>query len=254
MSPVSLPDDLANKVLQQLMDLYIRPAIEARQERGGLPRPVPLRAAQVVFYPDGRPAEVRINDEVRVLARVSMAPKEDRKIGDPVYRSEITSVQELKLTDQDDPDCGHATILEMNGSWTLVMDCTYNKATSRKYTDAAKEFLAAARYSFKHGNKRAFVDNLFSASELAAKASLLTYSGPVFRKRISRSMIHNRYNRYAKLGDAPEDAPKVFNKLSSWRHKARYLEGEFSISESEAKRWLQAVNSMIETAQVHNSK
>lgn len=238
--------EFGEKVLQQFMDLFVTPEVKRRREIGELDKPLDLRAAQIIFFPDGRKPQVRINSEIRAISKVKFKPGISKKPGEPIFENEIDGLQEINLTEEDDPDCGHATLVRIADSWTIAFDFRYNKALSKKHIETAKQFYEAAEFSYNHGNWSPFVDNLFSATELIAKCILLSMPDAKFRKKSSHKAIQIRFNRFANLGNVEAVYRETFNKLSGLRDSARYLKATMSISEEEAKRLLNIVGSMIE--------
>lgn len=159
--------EVSGRALQQFMDIYVLPEIGRRQELGLLDKPLNLRAAQIIFFPDRRTPEVRINSEVKAIGEVKLKDGVTKKPGEAVFESEREGLGKINLTDEDDPDCGHATMVKLG-------DFRYNKGLSREHIGRAEEFYAAAKFSLDKGNIAACFDNLYSAAELAAKAFLLT--------------------------------------------------------------------------------
>lgn len=242
-------EEIAQNASKHFMDLFITPEVMRRQEAGELPRPLDLRAAQIIFYPDGRMPTVRVNSEVKVLAKMKLKPGIEKDYGDAVYANELEGLEELMLTDEDDPDSGHVTMLKFNGSWIMAFDFVYNKALAKKTIRTAKEFIEAAEYSFSHQNWSAFADNLFSAAELLAKATLLaTWSDPEFREKTNHPAIHSRYNRFAHLGNINPVHAFTFNKLSKMRYPARYSKQVFSLKQEEGQLLLDNIKSMLQEA------
>jgi uncharacterized protein (UPF0332 family) len=154
----------------------------------------------------------------------------------------------VKLTDEDDPDCAHATLLKIGDKWFIAFDFRYNKALAKRHSDAAREFYRVAEFAKENGYWSPFIDSLFSASELAAKAILLSEPSPKLRKKGTHKVIHRKFNIHAKLGNVKPEHSKAFNKLWSLRSKARYLEGKFTISVSEAELLLEVVGELIEVS------
>lgn len=237
--------EFGNRLLRQFIDLYFMPEITKRQDAGTLPKPLDFRVGQVLFFVDRKEPEVRINSEVKALAKVRA--ETSKQPGDPVYEREVTSIRELHLTDEDDPDCGHATFLRLGDRWHIFFDFRYNKALSREHIQAAKQFYESAEYSATKGNWRPFVDSLFNAAELCAKAELLFTPDKRFRKNADHKTVKKRYNLWADLGNVKAEFRDTFNKLYALRDRARYLKGKLSISTEEAKQLLKTVNSMIDT-------
>jgi uncharacterized protein (UPF0332 family) len=241
-------EEASLRVFQQFMDIFIKPEIRRRQEKGQLPTTFELQAAQIVFFPDGRGTQVRLNSEVRAIAKAKLKPGITKKAGEPIYESEVEGLREINLFQEDDADCGHATLIRIADSWIIAFDFRYNKALSQKHMDTASEFYESAEFSFNRGNMRAFIDNLFSATELTARSVLLVLPDPKFRKNASHAFIQMRYNSFAKLGNVNSAYCKVFNKLSGLRDRARYLRDSFWISKTEARNLLDTVKKMMQDA------
>jgi len=235
-------------VFDQFMDLYITPEIQKRQETGELEKPLNLRAAQIIFFPDGRKPQVRINSEIKAFAKVKLKSGIPKKAGEPIFEHEVEGLKEIHLTEGDDPDCGHATLVRIGNSWIIAFDFRYNKAFSAKHLETAKQFCETAEFSFNQKNWAPFVDNLFSAVELIAKSILLSMPDPKFRKKGTHKGIQIRYNRFADMGNVEVTHRDTLNKLSGLRDRARYLKGDTSISEDEARSLLDTVKNMMEYA------
>ena len=241
-------NEFGRKVFEQFMDLFVTPEIRRRQKTGELDKPLDLRAVQIVFFPDGRKPQVRINSEVRAIGKAKLKPGISKKAGEPIFEHELEGLEEINLAEEDDPDCGHATLLRISGRWIIAFDFRYNKALSRKHIQTAKQFYESAEFSFGQKNWAPFIDNLFSAAELIAKSILLSMYDPKFRKKATHKAIQIRYNRFADLGNVEAVCRETFNKLSGLRDRARYLKGDISISEEEARRLLGIVKNMMENA------
>lgn len=240
-------EELYRRASENILEVYVMPEIERRQKDGDLKAPVELFAAQVIFYPDRREPEVRINSEVRALAKMRLKPGVEKGLGDLVTEDELEGLEELVLMEDEDPDCGHATLLRLNDRWMLAFDFVYNKGLARKHLAAASQFVEAVEFSLERESWSAFVDNLFSAAELSAKATLLALmSDARFRGKATHKAVHRRYNRFVHLGNADPMYAEAFNKLSELRYPARYLERDFSVSEEEASNFLQTIRRMLD--------
>lgn len=193
-------NEFGRKVFEQFMDLFVAPEIRRRQETGELDKPLDLRAAQIIFFPNGRKPQVRINSEVRAIGKVKLKPGISKKVGEDIFGHEVEGLKVINLTQEDDPDCGHATLVRIGDSWIIAFDFRYNKALSAKHIEVAKQFWESAEFSFKQRNWAPFIDTLFSAAELAAKSILLSMPDPKFRKKTRHRVIQRRYNRFADLG------------------------------------------------------
>jgi hypothetical protein len=236
-------DDFGDRVFQQVLDLWVTPALAKRQAAGELKDGTRIAAIQVIFFPDNRPIEVRINNEVKVLLTV---PDASFTLGQPVYSRDIKAVSDVRLVDEE-RDCGHVTILLLPAGSQLFFDFRKNLAASQAHVDAAKQFHAAAQLALDAGHLRPFVDNLFSASELAAKAFLLGNADPTFRPRTTHDTIRARFNRMAKPGQVHSDKTRTFNTLEGLRRRGRYLDGPFDVEFARAREMLAEIGELIGT-------
>jgi len=234
--------------LGQFMELFVFPSIEERQAKGELKKPLNLYAAQIIFFPDGSKPIIRVNEEVRAIGKVYLKEGVSKKAGDPILYSDIEGLEKIKLTEEDFADCGHATFMKFNYTWTIAFDFLYNKYLSNKHIDTAVEFYEVGYVAQKKQLWSAFVDNLFSACELAAKAILLAMPDKKFREKTTHPIIKSRFNRFASLGNVKEEHKDVLNKLRKIRGKARYLKGDLKLTEEEAKSMISTVKEMIDFA------
>lgn len=240
--------EFSRTVFQQFMDVFITPEVQRRQETGELDKPLDLRAAQIIFFPDGKKPVVRINSEVKAIGKVKLKQGISKKAGEDIFEHEVEGLKEINLTENDDPDCAHATLRRIGNSWIIAFDFRYNKALSRKHLEMAKQFCEAAEFSFNQRNWAPFIDNLFSAAELTAKSTLLSMPDSKFREKTGHKGIQMKYNRFADLGNVEPVYRETFNKLSGLRNRARYLKGDITISEDEARNLLDIVEKMVEDA------
>ncbi len=236
-----------HKILQQFMDLFIIPEITRRQEAGGLQKLVDLMAAQIIFFDDRKP-QVRINSEVKAIFSSNRKPGVSWEPGDLVFENDIQSVEAVQLTDEDDPNCAHATFLRIGNSWWGAFDFRYNKELSIKHVEAAQQFVESAEFAFEHGYWSVFFDNLFSAAELSAKSILLLMPDPEFRKKTTHGRIKRKLNWFADLGNIQSAHQETFNKLFRLRDAARYLKEDISVPENECQQMLDSVKNLIRHA------
>jgi len=121
-------DPLLLGAVQNMLNIFVLPEIQRRQELGKLEKPLELIAAQVIFRPDGGKHEVRINSEVEMLAKVSLDPNVVKKEGEPVTGDEVQELQEVSLIKGEDEDCAHMTFLSLAGRLFFAFDARRNKS------------------------------------------------------------------------------------------------------------------------------
>lgn len=244
-------EEFSKRVIQNIMDIFITPEVKRRQDARELPKPLSFYCAQVILFPDERKPLVRINEEVKAKAKVQYKPGISKKKGDPVYENEIEDLCHVDLGPDDDPDCGHIFLYLKGTSMSLWFDFRRNRALALKHVERAKEFYQIADYSLKRGNLAPFVDNIFNAAELSAKAMLLVMYDyqPSLRVKATHTAIQMRYNRFANLGNVMPEYKKTFNKLSGLRDAARYLKSPLNITEKKSHEMLDIIKKMIEDAE-----
>ena len=171
---------LGDKAFSQFIELFVLPEIKRRQDAGEAAKPFDLRAAQIIFFPDGRKPQVRLNSEIKAAGQIKLKPDISKKAGEPIFEHEIEGLNKINLTEENDLDCGHATFMRLGGRWLMAFDFRYNKGLSKKNIETAEQFYQSAEFSLNKKSWAAFIDSLFSASELTAKATLLSIPDPKF--------------------------------------------------------------------------
>ncbi|MBV8924390.1 MAG: HEPN domain-containing protein [Bradyrhizobium sp.] len=217
-TPIDIPDHVvgSERMLLQAFNLWFNPEAERRIMAGAAT--FQLKRAQVIFA-EGKAPAVRFNDEVRgsLIAKLT----KPIEIGDEVLQSDVTQVDGFEL-DLADADAGHFTIYEWDHgqSWRIFFDFRRNRRGAAALVAAAEQFVAAAEFSLSQGHAGPFIDNLFSATELLAKARLITSAAESNLK--SHSAIHTKINMWGKRGNVDARFVELFNELSNLRRAARY--------------------------------
>jgi hypothetical protein len=223
----SIQAEANQRTVDDVFRLFITPEIERRQVAGLAPKPYPLQKAQVVMNV-GRPIQVRLNDEVKAVMSVEVEDevKLNMQIGQPVRWDAIKSIADVRLT-EDDPNAAHITMIAVPGrGFGIFFDFRYNAARVAETIEAAEQFWASAGFSATQGHGRAFADNLFSASELTAKAMLLMLPFPELLTSKKHTAVASRLNQFSR---SPQNIDRAFvdlhNELGRMRGDARYVAG-----------------------------
>lgn len=240
------PGDLGPAVFEQILELFIRPEVERRRAEGRLADGTSLQAAQVICFPDARPNLVRLNEEVRAIAKVKLKDGVSKKEKDPVFADEIAGYETVLLPETEDPDCGHATMLRLGGRWFVVFDFRYNRGRSRVLLARARQFLETAAHALERQSWSPFVYNLFTTAELAAKAELLSLPDPGLLKARKHNAVKSRLNRWARLGNVDTAHSSAFNRLTDLRSAAAYSMAEFSLDDEAANELHGAVVDLVQ--------
>ena len=78
----------AQTALDQFLELWITPYIIKKQAEGIFPKPLELKVARVIFFPDGRENLVQVNEEA-CLNRLKLKDNISKEKGEPIYEHEI---------------------------------------------------------------------------------------------------------------------------------------------------------------------
>jgi uncharacterized protein (UPF0332 family) len=213
-----------------------------------LPDGFQLRAAQVVFEPDADAPLVRINEEVRALARVR--PAKPFKAGDPVTADHVAEFLHLELTDEN-PNAGHITMVLLRDQWTITFNFRYNAHRVQRTLEVAREFLDAAKHSIDNSRLSAGVDTLYSAVELLARAWLLPMPIRTVLAGKTHGSIQGPFNIHGKLGNTDMEFVQLLNQLSELRPKARYLSAPLSVDQATLLKMLSKAQDMLCAVEAH---
>jgi uncharacterized protein (UPF0332 family) len=197
--------------------------MERRRQNNQLPSHFTLWAVQIVMNVDAEAPQVRFNEEVNAVLKVRLSKPLGKAMetGEMIVLDERMEVEDIELTDAD-PNAGHVTLLAKGGHWHIKFDFRYNAERCLEALAMGREFLDAATSSLKKKNLSAFVDNLFSATELIARAELLLIPDKKFLGRSSHGLVSTKYNSWGNLGNTKEQYVKLLNRLASLRKPARY--------------------------------
>lgn len=250
----SLDQDQQEKLFRQLMEIYIEPSIKERQANGELEKPLTLDKAQIIFFPDNRDPEVRINSEVQAKLNAKLVPGVYKRNYEDVYYEEIEDITDIELTDHDDPDCAHVTLIRLRDRWVLGLDLIYNKAEAEKHLEVAKEFRDIADYALNNEMHHAFVENTFAALELTCRCFLMKVMGPAGAKISSHRRTKDLINIHRKLGNISDGPVDLLNTMiDKYRKVARYLDRDLGLEKNEAREMLETTDLAIAEAEADPS-
>lgn len=205
-----------DRTIINMFQMAFTPEIERRRDAGTLEPDFFVQSVQLL-QAEGRPAEIRFNDEVRGVLRLDL---KDAFPGRPLTVGDIQHMVSFDLVDEE-LDCGHFTLFWTGKGWNGSFDFRQGRARSAQLVALAQEFIATARFSAENGYAGPAVDNLFSGCELLCKVQLILSHNPAGRHKTHNS-VSRQINSWTKLGNGDPDFVKLFNRLSSKRGQARY--------------------------------
>jgi|GEM_PF-1567557 len=242
---------------------FVLPDIDRRLQLGELERPIDIKAFQIIFYCDGRAPSVRINTEVKAYLEI---PKEDikgKKNNDRVYQSEIRNIRGIRLHKKDD-DFGHATYIKIDEQkYFGCFSFQYNRGTIGRYKNKANEFLLTAEYAYTNKFWSSFIDNLYSAAEIIAKAIIVGLStwknyDPAIQiidkkqkidkikdNNISHDFVKEMLNYFSKFKIIEKEQKDLLNILSNIRADAKYKNSDYQLDVNIANDYLTKAKSMF---------
>jgi len=215
-----MDEEIKKRFFQQINDFWIIPEIEKRKNANRLPNDFRLRSVQVIFSLDRGWNKVRLNEEVKAIARSKI--NRPIKKEEAVYENDIDNIEKIELTDGD-KNCAHITLLLFKNSWVVSFDFKYNRSRVEEHIEASKEFYESAKDNLDKNRLRPFFECAFASAELSAKAILLTLPD----KNILYGKNHEdrikQFKNWTELGNAPKEHLNILTRLKSLRPSARYL-------------------------------
>lgn len=229
-----LPEEAGSELFDWMKTVHLEPEVARRINDGAMAEGDTIHMAQVVFWV-GRPPEVRVNEEVQGLmqARATRAIEKDEE----VTTADMSEISGFVLPEEDG-DAAHLTMVSVAGGLALYFNGAYNALLIAAHVEAAGEFVDAATASLDADSLRAFVDGAFSATELLAKAEMLSVSEERLLGGVGHGTVRSFYNQWAALGNTEMRFAKLLNRLTDLRPTGRYLRGEFDLDAVEAARLL----------------
>jgi HEPN domain-containing protein len=219
--------------------LWITPEVERRTNEGLIPPGFQLLAAQIVFWPDGKDLEVRLNEEVRFLLGDELIKGVNPKIS-KVIGKHVSKIR----PPPDEADAAHVTLIRVSDTWVSAFDFTYNNARIANTYNKAQEFLETACEAADGRRYSAFIDTLFSAVELMAKSLSLGFPNPtkITQKHRGIAIDLNMSQKHNVVGG---DFAGLLNELKKLRHPARYGLEKFQIEVSKVNELRARADDML---------
>lgn len=213
-----MDNEIKERIFQQVMELWVLPEIEKRKKQKRMDDNFRLRKIQIIFSHDRSFPKIRLNQEVKAIAKT----KVNRKVeaGEAIYESDIENIEDIQLTYQD-PNCAHITLLLFKGMWHVSFDFRYNRRRVKERLDAAKEFFESARENFEKNRLRPFFENSFACAELLTEALLIQFFKQSTLKTHDQRL--EKIRDWAELGNVKEEFSNKLSKLFWLRSSARYM-------------------------------
>ncbi len=215
-----MDNEIAQRVFQQAMDLWITPEIEKRKQHKKISPNFELRSAQIVFSSERALIEIRLNDEVKAIAKCKVNKAKNK--GDVIYEEDIENIEKIELTNKD-PNSAHLTLLRVRDKWIISFDFRYNKKRILEHIEASKEFLESAKDNLSKNRLRPFFEDSFACAELLAKSILLQLPDKKMLYGKDHTSRIDKFKNWASLGNVSQKHSDILERLKKLRSSARYL-------------------------------
>jgi hypothetical protein len=242
-----LDQEFQQTVFNNFWKLFVEPEVLKRQRAGRLPDSTPIYAFQVIFYPDERENEFRLNDEIRAKLHITSGLEIEPGRQYRLTSELIDQLGPFHLTEDDDPNAAHVTFVLLDDLWRGSFDFIYNRKRASEHLDAARQFLSCANYAMQREAWIAFIDNLFSAAELGVKAFLFSFD-PNTKARMPHDQVRENFKVFSE-GNINNKVSSIFYSLSTQRVPIRYLHREFAATRDECERMFAEVAELITHAE-----
>lgn len=249
-SPQLSPEG-GESAFKQLMESLIEPEIKARLADGRMQEGDVLYAAQALLFPGGS-RSVRLNEEVRGIALVTAT--RDVAVGDDVSSEDMDGIDEFLLPADDPENAAHVTMLQQRGGWTMAFDFRYNNVRIAEHLTLADDFIASAADALAAERLGPFVENAWGATELLAKAELISAPDERLMNARTHDTVNARYNQHANLGNTEQRYADLLNALYRLRNPARYLRGTLELDVDAASEMLATLRDFRERVEAIRPK
>ena len=236
-------------VLNCLEDL-VYPEIMRRVKEGKVKLPFKLNKAHILLFSDNTKNDVLLNDEVRFQLLMRLKKGKSFKKKDPIRESDVDEVIKIYPDKRNDPNAAHIMMVKIKNQWYFAADLVYDKEKMRKKFDTAKNFLESAKSNLDKELWSPFIDNLFSATELAAQSVLLLRHYGKYSLKQSHEDTRKYFTAYWQNKNTAIKFVQHYDSLSELRKKARYSQGlhgrRFTLKKEKAKELLGITSDMME--------
>jgi HEPN domain-containing protein len=185
----------------------------------------------------GQPNRVRLNEEVCGVFTLNLPEGQGLVPGQTLTLPELFKhqIRDMALT-MAEANCGHFTLVFLGTGYFLTFDFRYNAGRIEQLLVRAEEFLEAATSALRRKRYSAFVENLFAAVELLAKATLMIHPDERVLTNKKHDFVRTEINRYRKHGNIPAPFTRLLNRLTELRPSARYSDAPFLVDHDVARR------------------
>jgi hypothetical protein len=234
--------EVGQSLFDDMLARFILPEHQRRVAESAWPEGEPIVRFQVIF-PEDRPPETRLNDEVHGMVRAIAA--RDIEAGQDVMIDDLAGLVGYEPLPEE-ADISHVTAFMHRDGWGVTFSFAQGHPSRHGWLKLGREFVATSQNALAGGQLGPFFENAFAASETLAKAELLS-SRPTVELVLNskrHAAVSTNYHLWARLGNTEARFAKLLSRLSDLRGSARYLDGRNLLTQAEAKEGLETLEAM----------
>jgi hypothetical protein len=231
-------EGVKSKMIFNILDNYAYPEVMRRTKDGKLYDDFRLHNVHLVMFADETKNHILLNDEARFITNIEFRHGVKYRPNERVRQGDIIKVLGLYSESRNDPNSAHIILFKCNDIWYCSYDLIYDRKRVKARLELAKTFIKAATYCLESKLSGAFVDTLYSATELAIQSILLLHHNPKFSLNQTHDETRELFSNHTRLGNVDTKYSNHYIKLDELRKQGRYLNGThgraFSIKNSKA--------------------
>ena len=236
-----LDNEGAARFLNQCFEIWIKPEIERRKQKGIIPDDFVVLAAEIVISSASANHSVRLNEEMRSSMEVTAVDPAVEMGPGKIISSNQVKVHKI-IPPADEIDDAHVILVRIGNVWVTTFDFTYNSGRVAECYKASTEFLASAKDCLELRRFRALIDNLFSSVELLSQCVLQMAPGTT---KFSHYSIQQDINLRRKNRAVGGDLAPLLNSLTAERIRARYKVGSYAPDLEQLQKWLEDAEAAV---------
>ena len=238
-------EEIGQKAIQQIFDVWIGPYLKELKSLGKIDDDFKLMKAQLVFSADKSKPIIRLNSQVK--GKILAVAKKGLKRGEIITADQVLEIKGyIRREEKKNKNKAIMTLILIKDKWFLDFDMRYNKDNCKETIEAANEFYYVAESAKKRGNIRPIFENCFAAAELATKAILGTLPHKMIKEKTHEATL-KALEEWSRLGNIDQKYVDCLKKLNKIRPSARYMASK-DHKKIDPELVLKLVKEMIEIA------
>ena len=239
MNKGSLDDQGAQNFFNQIWKLWLKPEINRRLEAENKST-YALPYLILIRFPPDKKHQVLLDNEVKLFVKAKFTGNKKLKKYDRISMDDISDYLEiLELPEALQKNDSYIIMIRHKKSWNILFDFRQWKGEIKEKYDKINEFIQTSTFALTNKHYSAFVDNLFSASELIIDIMLLMSLSFKIRSHSYKTVQYTRIQKQKTREET--DFVTTHNKLFALRPDARYAKNALQLDHNRAKKMLHII-------------